>query len=310
VALGAVQGHFVLRVTRPDKSVRTIWRSQPSEADLQERDLEVVLPGAAELSGLDGNLLAPHAIPGLWPHDGSPITVKELIEFLDGKHISKVQREGYEEALAVPRAERGVVEHAIHEAVEAGVVWFISGPISLFREDIPPGVLSDTATLHLPPAEIAPTALLPQNLPAAWAKTVTTAAALSQALSVLQGRPLPWAVVRSTIDSAVKARLLEMAAGSGPWPCDWPGAADVHLQVPEGIVIPPPRPQEYAEAELEPAELQDVVDGLSDVLKAGAGLNLRFVLRMEVGLGAQAKAEQIARLNEILAKICDKLRFG
>ncbi|MFO7996924.1 MAG: hypothetical protein R6U93_07305, partial [Dehalococcoidia bacterium] len=157
---------------------------------------------------------------------------------------------------------------------------------------------------------ITPTTLLPQNLPAAWTHTVTTAATLSQALSVLQGKRLPWSIVRSAIDSAVRARLLELAADSGPWPCDWPGAADVRLQVPEGIVIPPPTRRDYAEAELELAELQDVVDGLSDVLKAGAGLNLRFVLRMEVGDGVQAKTEQIAKLNDILAKICDKLRFG
>jgi len=46
------------------------------------------------------------------------------------------------------------------------------------------------------------------------------------------------------------------------------------------------------------------------VPKAGAGLNLRFLLRMEGGDGVEAKAQQIAKLKEILAKICDKLRFG
>lgn len=310
LALGAVQGYFVLRVTRPDKSVRTIWRSQPSEVDLQERDLEVVLPEVAELSHLDSSLLAPSAIPGLWPTDGSSITVGEVIQFFDGKHAGKIQREGYEETFVVPKAARGVVEQAVHEAIKTGVLWFISGSVSLFREEIPLGVLNDAAALHLPPSEITPTALLPQNLPAAWSQTITTAAAVSQALSVSQGKPLPWIIVRNAIDSAIRARLLEFATDSGLWPCDWPGAGNIRLQVPKGVIPPLPPEPKCAEAELEPSELQDVVDGLGDVLKAGAGLNLRFVLRLEVGDGVQTKAEQIAKLNEILAKICNKLRFG
>jgi hypothetical protein len=309
LALGAVQGYFVLRLTRPDRSVRTIWRSQPSEVDLQERDLEVVLPEMAELSSVDSSVLAPGVLSGLWPNDGSPVTVGDVGQFFDGKHVSKIQREGYEEAFAVPKAAREVVEQAVHEAVKAGVAWLISGPGSLFREEIPLGVLNDAATLNLPPSEIAPTALLPQNLPAAWSQPTTTAAALSQALSVAQGKPLPWTIVRSAIDSAIRARLLEFAAESVLWPCDWPEAGNIRLQVPEGVIPPPPPERRCAEAELEPSELQDVVDGLSDVLRAGAGLNLRFVIRLEVGDGVQMKAEQIARLNEVLTKISGKLRL-
>jgi len=120
--------------------------------------------------------------------------------------------------------------------------------------------------------------------------------------------------VRSAIDSAIKVRLLEFAADSGLWPCDWAVAENIRLQVPEGVtpLTPPQRPPErkYAEAELEPSEFQDVVDGLGDVLKAGAGLNLRFVFRLEVGDGVQVNAEQITKLNEILSKICAKLRFS
>ena len=211
---------------------------------------------------------------------------------------------------AVPKAEGRIIEQAIHEAVKAGVVWFISGPISLYREEMPLGVLSDAATLNVPPAEVAPTALLPQNLPTAWSQTITTAAALNQALSLAHGSPLPWTVVLSAIDSAVRTGLLELAADSGPWPCDWPGAGNVRLQVPERVTPPPPPDRRSAEAELEPSELQDLVEGLSDVLKAGAGLNLRFVLRLEVRDGGPTRADRITKLNDILGKICDKLRFS
>jgi len=110
LALGTEQGYFVLRLPRPDRSIRTIWRSQVSEVDLKERDLEVVLPQAAELSELGSSLLAPGALRGLWPQDNSSITVGEVVQFFDGKHVSKVQREGHEETFPVPKASREVVE--------------------------------------------------------------------------------------------------------------------------------------------------------------------------------------------------------
>jgi hypothetical protein len=317
LALGTAQGHFVLRVTRPDRSIRTVWRAQPTDVDFQERDVEVVLPEAAELENIDCSLLSPGALPGLWPEKAPSITVADVIGFFDGKHLVKVKREGYEESLTVPRAPREVVEKAVDEAVRSGRLWFISGALSLFRESIPPGLLSDAAMLNPPPSEIGPMALLPQNLAAAWRQPVTTAAELSQALSAPQGKPLPWSVVRNAIDAAIRGRLPELAEDSGVWPCDWLGAANIRLKVPKEVVAageapgrPQPRGPRCAQAELKPAELQDFVEGLSNVLTAGAGLNLRFVLRLELGDGAEPTAVQLARLNEALAKICAKLQFS
>ncbi|MDO8690500.1 MAG: hypothetical protein Q7R39_10915, partial [Dehalococcoidia bacterium] len=59
LALGCEQGHFVLRLSRPDKTIRTFWRTRPGDVELKERDLEVVLPEEAELTELEGSLLAP-----------------------------------------------------------------------------------------------------------------------------------------------------------------------------------------------------------------------------------------------------------
>ncbi|MDP2954249.1 MAG: DUF499 domain-containing protein, partial [Chloroflexota bacterium] len=81
LALGCQQGYFVLRLPRPDKTFRTLWRVRPGETDLKERDLEVVLPEAAELSDLEGALLSPGAIPGLWPAGGSSVTFGTIVEF-------------------------------------------------------------------------------------------------------------------------------------------------------------------------------------------------------------------------------------
>ncbi|MDI6858017.1 MAG: DUF499 domain-containing protein [Dehalococcoidia bacterium] len=310
LALGCQQGYFVLRLTRPDKSVRTIWRSHPTENDLTERDLEVALPEASELTHLDGGLLAPGALPGLWPEAAESIAVGDVLSFFDGSHTCKVMREGYEEVFPVPRAAKEVVEEAIHEAVRAGSVWLTAGPASLYREEIPYGVLSETAVLHPPPTDLPATAVLPQNLEAAWRDPVTTAASVGDALSVVAGKTLPWTIVRSAIDAAIRGRLLERTPDSGPWPCDWPEATNVRLRVPEEAP-PPSFPRRHvAEAELEPAELQDLVDGLPEIVNAGAGLDLRFVLRLELGQRAEPSQEQLAKLNDALRKACAKLEFG
>ena len=44
------------------------------------------------------------------------------------------------------------------------------------------------------------------------------------------GKPLPWATVRAAIDGACQGRLLERTEDSGPWPCDYAGAAKVKLK--------------------------------------------------------------------------------
>ena len=63
---------------------------------------------------------------------------------------------------------------------------------------------------------------------------------------------------------------------------------------------PPPRPldRKYAEATLEPAELQNLVDGLSERLKAGAGVALHFVLRILVD-EKSASPVHIAGISEL-----------
>ncbi|MBI2958637.1 MAG: DUF499 domain-containing protein [Chloroflexi bacterium] len=314
LALGCEQGYFVLRVPRPDKTVRTVWRERPSDADLKERDLEVVLPESAELTALQPAALAPGALPGLWGADGSSVTVGQAIQFFDGKHVSKVLREGYEEAFPIPKAPRQVIEQAIEEAVESGVLWLISGPASVYKEPVPLGVLTDAAALHPRPADIPATAVLPQNLRAAWAKEISTGAAISSALSIAAGKPLPWSVVVQAIDSAVRSRLLERAEDSGPWPCDWTGAANIRLRIPKEAPPPPPPPppttptHKYAEATLEPSEIQDLADGLGDIKKAAAGVDLKFVVRIELPDGT-VEPQFITTLNDVLAKVSVKLKL-
>ena len=177
-------------------------------------------------------------------------------------------------------------------------------------------VANSAFTFHLKrtvQADIPATAVLPQNLQAAWAQELTTAAAIASALSAAQGKQIPWPIVSTAIEGAIRGRLLERTEDSGQWPCDWTGAAKVRLRIPDAVPptqppLLPPSGRIYAEAELEPAELQDLVDGLGDIVKAGAGLDLRFVIRVELS-EETTDSEQVATVNEALAKVSAKLRI-
>jgi hypothetical protein len=172
--------------------------------------------------------------------------------------------------------------------------------------------MSDASVLNLPPEDIPATKLLRQNLPGAWgSQAFTTAAALSQALSTECGKPLPWYTVSRAITAAIQGRFLERTPDSGAWQCDWTEAAAIHLRMPEAVPIQPLIEQGYATtAELQPSELQDFVESMDEIIKAGVGLNLHYILRLELGKSVKPTDEQLKKLNEILNKICEKLKFG
>jgi hypothetical protein len=56
---GCEQGAFVLRLTRPDGTFRTWWRSRPDETALKDPALEPVLPEAAELAEISSERRPP-----------------------------------------------------------------------------------------------------------------------------------------------------------------------------------------------------------------------------------------------------------
>jgi hypothetical protein len=71
---------------------------------------------------------------------------------------------------------------------------------------------------------------------------------------------------------------------------------------------PPTDGRKKAEAELEPSELQDVVDELDSIIKAGVGVGLTFHLRIELPDG-DLDPDQLMGINNALAKACAKLKF-
>ncbi|OGP58960.1 MAG: hypothetical protein A2162_03465 [Deltaproteobacteria bacterium RBG_13_52_11b] len=309
---GCVQGTFVLRLTRPDRSVRTFWREWPDENALKDPGLEVVLPEVSELFSLKYELLLPGKLPGLWK-DGE-LRYSDIIDYFSGGHVVKLPKEGYEEPVAIPKVDRKVLSETVNEAVRAGKLWLTSGPASLLGEDIPAGILTEDSVLQPAPEPIPAPELLPEKLKESWSGENTTALAIVTALSKKAGKTLPWVTIHNAIDGALKARFLELAADSSPWPSGFTAAQNVKLRIPREKPITP-KPQEptpgllIADGYLEPNQIQDLADQIPEITKTAAGQDLKYRIRIE--LKAKKKdADKVAeKINELLKDVSDDLQL-
>ncbi len=298
---GCRKGAFVLRLVRPDRSVRSFWREQPDEIAVKDPGLEVLLPEAASLTELTPSLLRSGILPGLW--DRGAILHKELLDYFSGTHVVQEKKDGYEESVHIPKAERVVIETAVQASVKSGYLWLTCGPASILGEEIPVGLLTEDAQLQPPPMPIPHIEIFPERLPDAWVGKATTATTISVALSKKQGRTLPWGVVRDAIDGALRARFLELTPDSAPWPCDLAVAHLVKLRLQtdpkKAVVTVEERPEvkhgvRVAEAELQSSQIQDLADSIGEIQKAAAGHGIKFRVRIEVG-GEKPVNDSIAR---------------
>ena len=312
--LGCRQGEFVLRVTRPDRSVRTFWRQEPDEAALKDPGLEVVLPEAAEISELPSDLLKPGHLPGLWEADR--IGIAELCGYFAGGKVVNLRKDGYDEPVTIPKASREAIYTTVEQAVEQGKLWLTSGQASILAESIPAGLLTDAAQLQPPPQPIPTSDVTPSALPDVWTGQTATALAIAVALSNKAGTNLPWATVCEAINGAIRARAIELALDSAPWPTDFASAQKVRLKLPTG----PPPPDEnvfrlrpdilVAEGDLRPSEIQDLAEQISDIRRAAAPLEMKFRLRVELDTGGEPlPSDTRAALNELLRKVSKALSF-
>ena len=318
LAEGCAQGTFVLRLMRPDRSVRTWWRTKPDEAALNDPALELVLPVAAELTDLSPSLLMPDALPGLW--GGGEVVIRGIVDYFSGATKVQVDKGTHREEVCIPKLAPEVIAKVATQAVELGVVWLLSGPASLLAEPVPAGVLNADARLLRVPDPIPPAQILPENLPGAWQGGEISALSVAAALSQKAGNNLPWKTVRDTIGGALSARFLALADGSAPWPCDYPGAATLKLKVAAGgpgggggegggggpkVLV--------ARADFEPSEIQDLADAIPRLLevKARANIPMKFHVQLEVGDGRELPAKEIAeKINAVLKEAKDGLRLG
>ncbi len=313
---GVRDGIFVASLVRPDKSIRTWWRTPIDEAARTDAALELSLPTKAELSQLDPNVLAPHILPELWGSEA--ITVADVIAYFAGGRTVTAQREGYTEQFVIPACPRAAVEAAVSEAVHRGALWLVNGPASFQGEAVPPGVLTETAVLRVPLPPLTSDQLTEDAAPEAWTAGRTNVLAVSAALAIKLGNPLPWSVLSRALDDAFASRWLERTPDSGPWPCDPAGAAAVTLIAPErktgleegGVGVEgTPSGALVAAADLESHELQDLVEALPDIVAKAAGVPLKLHLRITLGDGATVPAALRSSLNELLEGVNANLRL-
>ena len=316
VVQGVLDGIWVAQLMRPDRTVKTFWRTGVEDQVLNDPALEVFLPESATLSDIDPSLLGCGKLPGLWPAD--EVMVQDVTAYFAGGHSVTVPKEGYEDTIFVPKCEPQVVEKAITEAVERGLVWLTNGPASILGEPVPGGVIGPSATLNVPPEPVAPQGLMETSIPEAWKDGKTNALAIITALTNQRGKMLPWSTVSSAIDSGIKTRWVEVSSDGDPWPCELAGAHRVVLQVPaEPKIFKPPGsfPQKRlgtvaAEATLEANGIQDLAEQIPAISMASVGNNLRFNIRIELGGDNAPDPAVVEAINSLLSEVSEDLKLA
>ena len=226
VRRGMQEGVLVLRLVRGDGSVRTFWRIPPDEDNLRRPDLEVQPASQATLHSLDADLLKPGQVEDLWPTPGGPVSLHAWRAYFDGQRAPRLH-------------DFRVLDDAVQAAVRRGLLMARIGPVAYFREPLPEGPLSEALELLTPPESIHGADLAPQALPEAWADEKATAHSLAEALSARRGYRVPWVLLQVGVDEALRLRLFERAADSGPWPCSPVAAGEVVFQIVEEIPLTP-----------------------------------------------------------------------
>ena len=320
---GCAQGAFVLKLARPDGSVRTWWRNRPDEAAMKDPALELVLPEYAELQEIADELLQPAALAELWTGEG--ITVESIMDYFAGGRVVGIELDGYMEQMPIPKASDEVVYGAVRKAVMAGSLWLINGPASILAEEIPAGILTPRAIIRRPPPMIAAAEILPEPLPDAWTDGVATALSIATSLSAKIGSTLPWKSINDVITHAINARFVQLDPMSGDWPCGFPAAHTIKLTVCTGTEAVSGRTRRgqlggdgaghnnllVAEAALEANELQDLGDIIPELLEIRNSVDvpLAFRVQIEFGDGKEVPtAEAVAGINAILNNL--KSGFG
>jgi hypothetical protein len=316
---GCEQGYFVLRLQRPDKSVRTWWMQRPDDVALSEPGLELWLSESAELAEVAPELLGQKRLPELWQTD--QISVRSIIDYFIGGKVVQKQKNGFTEPIHVPKANREVVERTIGLAVEKEYIWLISGPSSIWGEAVPFGVLNDAATLSSPPSPVQVTEVLSESLPNAWKDGNCTALSLATALSQKVGKTLPWKFILNLLSASLRARFLELVDASITWPCEFANAqhAQFKMAAPgttEGIigtgVILKPNVL-ITESELDSHEIQNLGDNVAKLfeIKAKRSTPIKISIRVEIGDGkTQPQPQVVEEFNKVLQNVKDGLKIS
>ncbi|MDE0324945.1 MAG: DUF499 domain-containing protein [Candidatus Poribacteria bacterium] len=221
---GVIDGQFVLRTMRPDKSQQTYWREAPAtDEDFKKKELEIVPIEYAELHNLSPELLLPGQLPNIWQGDNVPTTVGVIREFFDGDEVPKLVSDN-------------VLLEAIQSAVQNGLLMARRQGKAYLKEAIPDAGITNDLELLTPLEPISGSELSHKTLPDAWENETSSVGKIMHALSVLKGSPIPWSLVVDAVNDARDKRLFEFTDGSPSWPCAAEEADKVGLKVSEALV--------------------------------------------------------------------------
>ena len=215
---GVMEGQIVLRSVRPDGSQSTYWRESPPDADLLNRNLEIVPIEHAELHKLSPDLLRPARLSELWEDDNTSITVGAIREFFAGEEIPKL-------------ASDEILFDTIKDAVEAGFLMAHYQNQTYFTEVIPGEIFNDDLELFPPLAPISGAELSQNTLPEAWEGGTSSVSQVMDALATNKGIPIPWKLIVDAVNDGLSKNLFEITEGTPaqPWTVD--DADKIGLQV-------------------------------------------------------------------------------
>ncbi|MCE5296808.1 MAG: hypothetical protein LLG16_06880 [Euryarchaeota archaeon] len=305
IVQGELQGEFVLRLTRPDRSIRTFWKETPGEADLKEPSLELVLPQFAELTSIRSSILTKDELPGMWLKE--EISLKDVKDLFDGTRTINVPRTGFEDTMLIPRAPPVVVESAVKEAVETGHIWILSGPATLLEQEVPLGLLSDDARLRQPPEPIKTLDIVPPNLQEAWKDGQASAYSIGLFLSKKYRINLPWKTVKEAIEGAARVRLIEVLPGSASWPCDEGMSKSVQFKIVESSTVAPPTHGLRGGADLSIGDVQNLSEAVADIIGKYPDIELKVHIQLEVP--KMKNKDDLMKINELLRKVNTELEL-
>ena len=163
VVQGVRNGIWVAQLVRPDRTVRTFWRTGIDETAIKDPGLELLLPEAASLSELASELLQPTVFRAYGTE--SEISVQTVYDYFSGGQHGKHPARRIRRDAGHPAVRRGARGGGINQAVEQGTLWLTSGPASILGEQVPAGVLVPAATLRSPPERIPVAELAAESIP-------------------------------------------------------------------------------------------------------------------------------------------------
>jgi hypothetical protein len=313
------RGLLALRITRSDGSATWFWRGPIDVVDW-ERIGEAWLPAAAQLDVVAPAAVLPAAMAGLWPTDGSGVTLATITGWFDGQHaFEEVTEPGYPaEYRPIPQASSAAVKTAVAKGVESGALWLVFGNESVYQTRPTELQLDPAATIWPPPRALASIDLLPSSLPDAWstdAEPATTVAGLYAALKAKEDKPWPAQKFLDTLNAAVAQGFLHRATGSGSF-ASLENEGGQGLVVKANVPIPPPpvtpdplpagNRRATNAAKLSVGELQDFADHVSKLMTTLAGSEPEIEVRITI----QGKTTvDLEAANNLLGEIKGEWRF-